>query len=180
MAAGRILTLTIGLACVASLAGGCEGTDMATIFGIGDANPPVEETPPPAPPAPPPTPIPTPKPTPPAPPGSLKRNVAFDVLRSRGISQVYEGKTKPAMATFQSAQRMKPKDRSIQLWMDAIKKSGEKASSKGGDPFRSSTSQVQNNQAPPAPPDTTGGGRSALAPPQAVPSPVQVDPRLVF
>ena len=43
MSSGRIITLTIGLAFIASLAGGCEGTDMATIFGIGDANPPVEE-----------------------------------------------------------------------------------------------------------------------------------------
>lgn len=177
MAAGRILTFTIGLLCVASLAGGCEGTDMATIFGIGDANPPVEETPPPAPAAPPPTPIPTPKPTPPAPPGSLKRNVAFDVLRSRGISQVYEGKTKPALATFQSAQRMKPQDRSIKIWVDAINKAGAKAKGPAPD-FQNTTSQVQNNQVPPAPPATGGG--PALAPPQAVPSPVQVDPRLVF
>ncbi len=177
MAAGRIISFTIGLAFIASLAGGCEGTDMATIFGIGDANPPVEDTPPPPPPPPPPTPIPTPKPTPPAPPGSLKRNVAFDVLRSRGISQVYEGKTKPALATFQSAQRMKPKDRSVQLWMDAIKKSGEKAKAASNSNFKNSTSQVQNNEAPPV---TPPGGRGFLSPPQAVPSPVQVDPRLVF
>ena len=179
MAAGRILTFTIGLAVIASLAGGCEGTDMATVFGIGDANPPVEDTPPPRKPTPAPTPVPTPKPTPHTPPGALKRNVAFDVLRSRGISQVYEGKTKPALATFQSAQRMKPKDRSIQLWMDAIKQSGQRG--KGTKPpppdFTNTSGQVQNNQAPQTAPV---GGRGVLPPPQAVPSPVQVDPRLVF
>jgi hypothetical protein len=184
MATGRIITFTIGLACIASLAGGCEGTDMATLFGIGDANPAEEYTPPPPPPTPVPTPVPTPKPPPPAPPGALKRNVAFDVLRGRGISQVYEGKTKPAVATFQSAQRMKPKDVSVQLWLDAIKRSADRQTAKAaGLPQNTPAFQTTSSQAPStsAQPPVPPGRAPMLPPPQALPSAsVQVDPRLVF
>lgn len=175
MAAGRKTILLLGLTLTAAL-GGCEGMTMDQVFGIGDANTATTELTPPPPPPPTPTPVPTPKPSPPAAPVALKRNVAFDVLRSRGISQVYEGRTKVAVGTFQSAQRMKPKDNSVGLWLSAIAISSERQKAKffKTTDFVSQSGQVQ----PPAP----AGVKPApsVAPIASGPTPAPVDPRLVF
>jgi hypothetical protein len=174
MAAGRKTILLIGLTLMAAL-GGCEGMTMDQVFGIGDGTNELAPPPPPAP-TPTPTPVPTPKASPPSAPEALKRNVAFDVLRTRGISQVYEGRTKVAVGSFQSAQQIKPKDKSVGYWLAAIEISSERQKAKFFKPtdFEKSSGQIQ----PPAP----GGLKPApsVAPATPRPSLSPVDPRLVF
>lgn len=180
MAVGRKTILLLGLTLMAAL-GGCEGMTMDQVFGIGDANTATTELTPPPPPPPTPTPAPTPKPPPPVAPVALKRNVAFDVLRSRGIGQVYEGHTKIAVGTFQSAQRMKPKDGSVVLWLEAIQISSERQKARflAKTDFKAVSGQIQPPAPPgllPAPPNTPGGGANPTPKPSLAP----VDPRLVF
>ncbi|MEB3284300.1 MAG: hypothetical protein VKN33_03325 [Candidatus Sericytochromatia bacterium] len=98
---------------------GCEAEELGSLLGIGD------EPPPPPPPAKPKArryvpPPPPPKPALPASAMHLRANLAFDMVRARGIAEVYEGRTKVALATFKSARAMKPNDQSVQLWIDAI------------------------------------------------------------
>jgi hypothetical protein len=181
---------------LALLLAGCEGQSMDQVFGIGDANPAAEATEKPKPkPTPTPTPPPMPSATPSAPSAIFKRNVAFDSIRSKGIAHVYQAKTNhneaeidAAVATLNSAYRLKPNDRSIQIWLDAIAKGREVARKKaaaGGGPgaFQNPPLNGGNPGVPGAPPPAMApaGAPMVPAPPAAVPNPATpIDPRLVF
>lgn len=195
MAIGNQVRLITRVGLLALLLAGCEGQSMDQVFGIGDANPAAEATDKPKPK---PTPTPTPPPVPSATPSVastiFKRNVAFDAIRSKGIAQIYQAKEShneaevdAAVATFNSAYRLKPNDRSIQIWLDAIAKGREvarKRAQAGKEP-----GAFQNPQAPTggvaAAPGMPPAGMPAGAPPVpgagSVPSPnTAIDPRLVF
>lgn len=192
--------LSIGL--LAGAASGCDGFDpssfdLAGSLGVGE-NTNLISPPPPPPPKPKPTatPTPVPKPSGPDPRAAyLRRNLAFDSVRSRGIAQVKVKQIPQAVGTFRQAQAMKPKDRSVQMWLDAIRES--QARPKGGDPQAAQAFQgyantlranppAQNpygyNPGYPQPmPGQPYGTAPQLPPPQipgAAPSPL--DPRLVF
>ena len=176
----RVSMLTLILA-------GCEGQTMDQVFGIGDANPPTDEIS--APPKPRPTPTPTPPPASPTPKPAtaiLKRNVAFDALRSKGIAQLYEGDTDPAVATLNSADRLKPNDRSIQIWLDAVNRDKQaiakrlKESPAPGAQAFAPFGQQGVAGAPGAPPAFRPAGAPAVPAPAPMPSSTQIDPRLVF
>jgi len=103
---------------ITSMLTACEATSMDQAVGIGDANP--VETPPPATPVPtlPPTPAPPPKTRPPV--RALTNNIKFDELRARGIAELYDGETDAALKSFQEAQKLKPNDKVIKLWIQTI------------------------------------------------------------
>jgi hypothetical protein len=203
MANGKKIAICMRAAFVASMMmtvlAGCEGQSMDQVFGIGDANPASED------PTPKPTPRPTPTPTPrPSPSGTpptslLKRNVAFDVIRSRGIAQVKqamenknEAEIGAAVATFNSAYRLKPNDRSIQIWLDAIAQGREKARAKGAGGANAFMNPQPGQPGMPQPgmpgaaPYPGQPGMPPAAPPVPPPNPAvaqpatQIDPRLVF
>lgn len=185
MAIRKFYALMIGLGLLAGVSAGCEG-DLSTALGVGDATPEPVATP-----APTPTPIPTPTPelTPTPPPpvhASLARNVAFDMQRSRGITQVYEGKTLRAVTTFKGAQRMKPEDVSVKLWLGAIKKAVEKpreAAPMAGSEFEDVSRRLRGAAAPvvvPPPAAAPAGSAPGLPRPVSIATPNSVDPRMVF
>lgn len=103
----------------------------------------------------------------------LRRNVTFDSRRTLGMTQVYEGKTITAVGTFHEAQRMRPDDRTCQLWLAAIKQAAARphdhalAPTQGTDEF---------HNAGPAP----GMPQPPTVPTGAAPKPLSVDPRQVF
>lgn len=190
--------LSIGL--LAGLASGCDGFDpstfdMAGALGVGEGTNLISPPPPPTPrPTPKPTPTPKPKASGPDPRAAyLRRNLAFDSVRSRGIAQVKVKQIPQAVGHFRKAQAMKPKDKSVQMWLDVIRKSQERP--KSADPqaaagFQGYSNTIRAN--PPAQnpygygypqpqPGQPYGAAPQLAPPSrpgAQPSPL--DPRLVF
>lgn len=198
MAIGNQYKLFVRAGMLALLLAGCEGQSMDQVFGIGDANPAAEATEKPKPkPTPTPTPPPAPSPTPSVASAIFKRNVAFDVIRSKGIAQVYqardnhnEGEIDAAVATLNSAYRLKPNDRSIQIWLDAIARGREVARKKtqGGQPGAFQNPAIPGAGAVPgvpgmpgAPPAGMPAGAPAVPAPASLPSPVTpIDPRLVF
>lgn len=156
---------------------GCEAEELGSLLGIGDE-------PPPAPPPPKPRvrratpPPPAPKPAALTSAMHLRANLAFDMVRSRGIAEVYEGRAKVALATFQSAKAMKPNDQSVQMWIDTI---NEAISLKQNGPAgvkkapKVEPVDVGDAVAPTLPvPSLAAPGPVA---PRAMPS---LDPRLVF
>lgn len=196
MALTKFLATFIGVALAAGTLSGCEGG--FSLFGGGEEAPVEEPTPKPRR-AKKPKPAadetaaaetsPSPKPSgaPANPRAFLYRNVAYDKVRNRAMQQVYEGQTKKAMTTFQSAQRLRPDDPAVEMWMSAIRQS-VKTSTNGAptavDDFRAATQQLRSPVAPgaPAAPEVVvpGGAAPTLPRPRAVPSPVQVDPGQVF
>ncbi|MEB3223165.1 MAG: hypothetical protein VKS61_13900 [Candidatus Sericytochromatia bacterium] len=154
--------------------GGCDAADLGAMLGVGDGATTTTEAPPPPPPRPQATPEPTPKPTPKNMAAQLVANLAFDKVRGRGIREVYEGQTKLARETFKAAQQMKPQDRSVPMWLDAIetayelkRKETKAASGAGGAPGM-----------PPIGPPLTGPPTPPVSgTPQPAPS---FDPTLVF
>jgi PBP1b-binding outer membrane lipoprotein LpoB len=172
----RVSMLTLILA-------GCEGQSMDQVFGIGDANPPSDQVsvaPKPKPTATPTPPAPSPTPTPAS--AILKRNVAFDSIRSKGIGQILTHEIDPGVATLNSAYRLKPNDRSIKIWLDAVANAkviqAKNAKGPGAmqNPMPGQPGAPNGNQAmqPPGAPAVPG------AVPAPMPSAGQIDPRLVF
>ena len=190
MAIGNHFQMFMRAGMLALFLAGCEGQSMDQVFGIGDANTATTEATPKPKPKPTPTPIP-PSPSPQPSPASaiFKRNVAFDVIRSKGIAQVSQAMSNKndaeidaAVATFNSAYRLKPNDRSIQIWLEAIAKGREKAKAKAA---ANGPGQFQNPQpggvAVPGAPPVPGAPVGAPMVPAPVPaSATQIDPRLVF
>ncbi|MDB5100696.1 MAG: hypothetical protein JWM80_5117 [Cyanobacteria bacterium RYN_339] len=196
MAIGNHFKHFVRASMLALVLAGCEGQSMDQVFGIGDQNPAVEATDKPKPkPTPTPTPPPMPSPTPSAPSAIFKRNVAFDSVRSKGIAHVYQARDNKndaeidaAVATLNSAYRLKPNDRSIQIWLDAIAKGREKARQKalaGSSPGPFQNPPVGNSGMQGfggQPPGGMPAGAPAVPPPpgQIPAASTPIDPRLVF
>lgn len=195
MALARAISLLVGLSVLVGVAG-CDGDfsgfDLASTLGVGeDQN---LLTPPPAPRKPKPKPtiaVVTPKPSPSGPDpraAYLRRNLAFDSVRSQGITQVYDGKTTAAVGTFKKAQSVRPDDQSVKLWLDAIEQAAKqpKAAVPGAsDDFRNISNGIRGNAVPGA--AGAPGGFGAVGAPPALPrpgapaaAPSPLDPRLVF
>lgn len=197
MALARAITFFVGLSVLVGVAAGCDGDfsgfDLASTLGVGeDQN---LLTPPPKPrPKPKKTiPVVTPKPSPSGPDpraAYLRRNLAFDSVRSQGITQVYDGRTTAAVSTFKKAQSVRPDDMSVKLWLDAIEQAAKqpKAAVPGAsDDFRNISNGIRGAAGAPGAPAVPGAGGAVGAPPAlprpgaapaAAPSPL--DPRLVF
>jgi hypothetical protein len=206
MALKRFLTTFIGAAIVAGTLSGCEGGfDPGAMLGAEsrdlDAEVEAEGKPVKKKPrkkaAPPPDAavaegVATPKPGPSTKPRAfLYRNVAFDKVRTRAMRQVYEGQTKKALTTFQSAERLRPSDPAVKMWMAAIRESAKKPRS--GDPaaiddFKAAAQQLRAPGATVGAPAANGAGQSVgqapslprPAMPQPAATPFEVDPRSVF
>ena len=161
---------------------------MASIFGVGDDKNLLESPKPAKPRA---TPTPTPPPPPSAVPTSsaiLKRNQEFDAMRTKAIGQLLQHDIDPAVETFNAAYRIKPNDRSIQIWLNAIKLGKEKQLKVAKD--APAPGQFQNNGSAGSNAAPAAGGAPqvpAVPPmpgakaPQAIPSiSSNIDPRLVF
>jgi hypothetical protein len=125
----------------------------------------------------------------------LLRNVSYDLMRTRAMRLVYEGKTKKALSTFQSAQRLRPGDPAVEMWVSAIRQSAQKArdsAPKAVDDFNNAAQQLRTPALPgngpaAAAPATTSGGAPDLPRPALpaagngnVGTTTTVDPRLVF
>lgn len=170
------------------VASGCDGDmtgfDLASMLGVGENENLL--TPPPQRPRPKPKPtipVVTPQPSPSGPDpraAYLKRNLAFDAVRSEGITQVYEGKTQAAVGSFKRAQTVKPGDKSVQLWLNAIEEAAKQPQAAvpgASNDFRNVSNAIRNpggNAPLGAPPNLPQPGGA----PAAAPSPL--DPRLVF
>lgn len=165
----------LALVLVVASTSGCEAEELGSLLGIGD------EPPPPPPPPKPRVRRPTPPPPDPKPAAlmsamHLRANLAFDMVRARGIAEVKEGRVKVALATFQSAKAMKPGDQSVQLWIDAINEAMRLK--------RNGAAGVPQKPTAGAGIDVGDGGAPILSPsalepvaPRVLPS---LDPRLVF
>lgn len=205
MALKRFLRTLIGVALVAGTLSGCEGgVDPGAMLGaesrdldaeVAAEGKPVKKKPrKKAAPAPAEAAVAaaSPSPGPAAKPRAfLYRNVAFDKVRTRAMRQVYEGQTKKALTTFQSAERLRPSDPAVKMWMEAIRESAKKPRS--GDPaaiddFKAAAQQLRAPGAPAAPAGFTGAGQAVgqapslprPAMPQPAATPFEVDPRSVF
>jgi PBP1b-binding outer membrane lipoprotein LpoB len=182
MAIARYLRLVARVSMLTLILAGCEGQSMDQVFGIGDANPPTDQV------SVAPKPKPTATPTPPAPsptatPASaiLKRNVAFDSIRSKGIGQILTHEIDPGVATLNSAYRLKPNDRSIKIWLDAVSNAKVIQAKNAKGPGAMQNPPVAGQPGVPQTFQPVG----APAVPGAAPAPVpaagaQIDPRLVF
>lgn len=187
---------SIALALSIGLLSGCDmdNFDITQAVGIGDANPPVESAPPAPTPKPPTPPPPAPSIAPTPPPEALKRNMAFDFVRNQGISRTHEGQIPAAVTAFNTAGKMKPGDKSVALWLNAIQRAQElKAKAANGSggvaPFSNPGAAPGLPMAPGLPgaygmPGAYGAPAAPGAPgvPQApAPAPIApADPRLVF
>jgi hypothetical protein len=205
MALKRFLTTLIGAALVVGTLSGCEGeVDPAEMVGAEarDLDAEVEAEGQPVPKKPRRKAAPqadaaaaeglaasSPKPGPSAKPRAfLYRNVAFDKVRTRAMQQVYEGQTKKALTTFQSAERLRPSDPAVKMWMAAIRESAKKPRS--GDPaavddFKAAAQQLRTpGGGAIAPADGQAAGQAPSLPrpamPQPAATPFEVDPRSVF
>src|SRR5262249_20793584 len=148
------------------------------------------ESPPPKKPRPTPTPTPPPAASPvPTDNAILKRNMEFDATRSKAITHYRQGEVDPAISTFNAAFKIKPNDRSVQIWLDAIKayqqKKAAAASPMPGqfqNPTNANAPGVAGRPGVPAPPGVpqvpqVNGANSPMSVPTAG---SQIDPRLVF
>jgi hypothetical protein len=205
MALKRFLTTLIGAALVAGTLSGCEGGfDPGAMLGaesrdldaeVEAEGKPVKKKPrKKAAPAPQEAPVAAASPSPgPAvqPRAFLYRNVAFDKVRTRAMRQVYEGQTKKALTTFQSAERLRPSDPAVKMWISAIRESAKKPRS--GDPaaiddFKAAAQQLRAPGVGAVAPAANGAGQAAgqapslprPAMPQPAATPFEVDPRSVF
>jgi hypothetical protein len=50
----------------------------------------------------------------------LKKNLAFDAMRTRAIESVYAGNTLQALAIVKAARKLRPHDPSIVYWLQAV------------------------------------------------------------
>ena len=171
----RPLTI-MALLCTLATSSGCEAEELGSLLGIGDEPVP---TPPPSTPRPrkatPPPPI--QKPVIPASAMYLRANLAFDMVRSRGIAEVYEGKPKVALATFRVAQKMKPSDPTVQMWIDTITEAMNSKRKGAAQPSLPQMPAVDVGDAVAPNLPAPNAGPPAPSAPKAFPT---LDPRLVF
>lgn len=206
MALKRFLTTFIGAALVVGTLSGCEGgVDPGAMLGaesrdldaeVEAEGRPVKKKPrkkvAPAPQEAPVAAAASPSPGPAVQPRAfLYRNVAFDKVRTRAMRQVYEGQTKKALSTFQSAERLRPSDPAVKMWMAAIRESAKQP--RTGDPaaiddFKAAAQQLRAPNSGAVAPAANGAGQAAgqapslprPAMPQPAATPFEVDPRSVF